>query len=178
MYVLFLRGINVGGHKKVSMAELKKILSDLGYNKIKTFLNSGNVVFEASGKLKKIHSDINAKLAQSFDFEVNSILRNSKDVLAMATSQIFANTKLKKEIRLYVSFLAKKNNAKIKIPYVSPDKSFKILKVENLNIYSVLDLSKSKTTEAMAVLEREFGSDITTRNYNTIVKIGSYLAEN
>ena len=45
-YVLLLRGINVGGNKKVPMAELKKALAALGFENIKTLLNSGNVVFE------------------------------------------------------------------------------------------------------------------------------------
>lgn len=48
--VAFLRGINVGGHHKVPMAELKTILTQLGCEHVKTILNSGNIVFETKKK--------------------------------------------------------------------------------------------------------------------------------
>ena len=47
-YVALLRGINVGGHHKVPMAELRKELENLGFTNIVTILNSGNVIFETS----------------------------------------------------------------------------------------------------------------------------------
>ncbi len=46
-YVAFLRGINVGGHKKVPMQQLHECMTEMGFTKIKTLLASGNVVFEA-----------------------------------------------------------------------------------------------------------------------------------
>ena len=45
--VAFLRGINVGRAKRVAMADLRKLLTDLGYGEVRTVLNSGNAVFEA-----------------------------------------------------------------------------------------------------------------------------------
>ena len=48
--VAFLRGINVGGHHKVPMAELKTTLVGMGFSNIKTLLNSGNVVFTAPAR--------------------------------------------------------------------------------------------------------------------------------
>jgi uncharacterized protein (DUF1697 family) len=49
-YVALLRGINVGGNKKVSMANLKKLFGKLGYKNVSTYINSGNVIFESSEK--------------------------------------------------------------------------------------------------------------------------------
>ncbi|HEX5798236.1 MAG TPA: DUF1697 domain-containing protein [Candidatus Saccharimonadales bacterium] len=46
-YVALLRGINVGGNNKVSMAELKKCFEELGFENVRTYINSGNVIFEA-----------------------------------------------------------------------------------------------------------------------------------
>jgi len=45
-YVAFLRGINVGGHHKVPMADLRKELEKLGFENVMTLLNSGNIIFE------------------------------------------------------------------------------------------------------------------------------------
>ena len=49
-YVAFLRGINVGGHHKVPMAELRLIMEELGFEKVITLLNSGNIIFDATTK--------------------------------------------------------------------------------------------------------------------------------
>ncbi len=50
-HVALLRGINVGKAKRVAMADLRALVADLGYGDVKTLLNSGNVVFTASGKV-------------------------------------------------------------------------------------------------------------------------------
>ena len=47
-FVALLRGINVGGHHKVPMAELRTELEKLGYSKVNTLLNSGNIIFKAA----------------------------------------------------------------------------------------------------------------------------------
>ncbi len=57
-YIAILKGINVGGHKKILMAELRVLLCELKeLDKVKTYIQSGNIIFSASG-------DSEAKLAQ------------------------------------------------------------------------------------------------------------------
>lgn len=51
-YIALLRGINVGGNNKVSMAELKECFESLGFKNVSTYINSGNVLFESSEKNK------------------------------------------------------------------------------------------------------------------------------
>lgn len=53
-YVAFLRGINVGGKSKVPMSELKKLFDELGFQNVRTYINSGNVIFEAF-KIRTMH---------------------------------------------------------------------------------------------------------------------------
>ncbi len=50
-YIAFLRGINISGKNKISMAELKKGLEELGFREVKTYLNSGNVIFSSDGDM-------------------------------------------------------------------------------------------------------------------------------
>ncbi len=47
-YVLLLRGINVGGRNKIVMAELRQAVADLGYDKVETYINSGNLFFDST----------------------------------------------------------------------------------------------------------------------------------
>ena len=68
-YIAFLRGINVGGHHKVPMAELKVEFTKLGYSNIITLLNSGNVIFNSdSANRQEIESRLTSQLETKFGF--------------------------------------------------------------------------------------------------------------
>lgn len=47
LYIALLRGINVGGHKVIKMAELKRVFESIGLKQVKTYIQSGNIVFES-----------------------------------------------------------------------------------------------------------------------------------
>ncbi|VAV85070.1 hypothetical protein MNBD_BACTEROID02-790 [hydrothermal vent metagenome] len=74
-------------------------------------------------------------------------------------------------MRLYVSFLMIDTPNTLKLPWISDDKSYKIIKNKERMVLSVLDLSKSKTPIAMKAFEQFFGKNNTTRNWNTIERI-------
>ena len=175
-YVAFLRGINVGGHHKVPMAELRKELEQLGFEKVITLLNSGNIIFETNpSDIKTLEKTISGHLEKAFGFLIPTIIRKSETIDQLLTDDPFKAIQLTKDIRLYVSFLKDEVLSNIELPWTSPDASFKIIRVSDKIIFSVLDLSVSKTTKAMEALENTFGSDITTRNWNTIVRIEKKL---
>ncbi|HSW48127.1 MAG TPA: DUF1697 domain-containing protein [Candidatus Saccharimonadales bacterium] len=178
-YVAFLRGINVGGNKKVPMSDLKTAFESLGFSNVRTLLNSGNAVFDAE---KADKEKIEKKLEKLFGFQISVILRTMDNIKKLVDSKPFDRIKITPLTRLYVTFLkdpppprlrrAGKSESKLKTPYESPDKSFKILKVTEGEVISLVTLSpKFNTTEAMKVLEKEFGNKVTTRNWNTIVKL-------
>ena len=69
-YVALLRGVNVGGKNKISMAELRICLQKLGFNEVSTFLNSGNALFSTSeSDTKKLSKQIEEALTDNFTFE-------------------------------------------------------------------------------------------------------------
>ena len=175
-FVAFLRGINVGGHHKVPMAELRKELEKLGCQNIVTLLNSGNIVFEAiSSDLAVLEKTISEHLERSFGFPVPVIIRTSEIISSSIKEQPFKDVTLTKDIRLYVSFLREEIQTDLILPWTSTDKSFTIIDIKDKTIFSVLDLSISKTPKAMLSLERYFGKDITTRNWNTIERLGKII---
>jgi uncharacterized protein (DUF1697 family) len=167
-YILFLRGINVGGNKKVPMADLKKLLLSLGFRNVKTYLASGNASFEA--EKKPTVAEIERQIEKTFGFSVDTVIRTLADLQKIRRSDPFADIDVTKQIRFYVTFLADKPASSLAIPYMSPDKSFWIPATKT-EIYSVLDLAIATTPEAMNILEKSYGKKITTRNWNTILKI-------
>ena len=171
-YIAFLRGINVGGNHKVPMADLRNIMTDLGYENVKTILNSGNVVFDCrQTNLPTIEATLEAQLSEAFGFPIPVILRTKNEITDLVRDNPFEKIEMHSDLRLYVSFLKTEPNVSISVPYISDDSSFQILEVRNCDVVSMLDLSKGKTVNGMNDLEKLFGKNITTRNWNTIIKV-------
>lgn len=172
-YVAFLRGINVGGHKKVKMDDLRRTFESLRLKDVKTFLVSGNVRFEAeeSNQLK-LKDTIEEKLKKVFGFEVNVMIRKFDHIRKWVDSNPFQKIRMTPDTRLYVTFLSEKLKSGMGAPYESPEKDFQILKVTKTEVFSVVYLSPHRrTVDVMSILEKRFGSNITTRNWNTVIKV-------
>lgn len=172
-YIAFLRGINLGSTHKVPMGELRKCFEALGFTDVKTLLNSGNVLF-SSDETDEVSfgKKIQDNLAKTFGFSVDTLIRTQKDIQEMVEKNPFKNITVTPETRLYVTFLFDTPKSTLKIPYESPEKNFKILEVSNNAVFSVLQLSeKYNTTDAMNIIGKEFGKNVTTRNWNTVVKM-------
>ena len=171
-YVAFLRGINVGGHHKLPMADLRAALETLEIKNTVTLLNSGNVIFDSiANDIESLEENISKKLEKTFGFSVPTLIRKSQTIHQLFTADPFRDIEVTKDIRLYVTFLRKETQSAIELPWISADNSYKIIEKRENAILSVLDLSVSKTPKAMKAFEEFFGKDITTRNWKTIERI-------
>lgn len=86
-YVALLRGINVGGNNKVPMKELKACFEHVGFDQVKTYINSGNVLFESSPtKPAEIADILEKEIKERFGFEVHVLVYNSDDFLNISSA--------------------------------------------------------------------------------------------
>ena len=86
-YVGLLRGINVGGHNRVVMADLKRVVEELGHTDVKTYVNSGNVVFDAEGRGSAKEGD---RLAGLIEQAIKTELGVSPAVLVRSATELAA----------------------------------------------------------------------------------------
>lgn len=172
-YIALLRGINVGGHHKVPMADLKTLLKKMKLTEIGTLLNSGNIIFESDLDLSRIDLEalLQNTLEKHFGFSIPVILREKAVIDELIHIDPFSNIEVTKDTRLYVSFLKEPSGVVLNTPWESDDGTFHIISYDGTTICSTLDLSRTKTVKGMDSLEKLFGKDITTRNWNTILKI-------
>lgn len=172
-YVAFLRGINVGGNNMVKMETLKTAFESMGFQQVKTILASGNVLFEtATTDNDTLSKRIGDTLEKTVGFAISVIVHSIEEIEHLADTDPFRGIAVTPQTRLYVTFLSEKPKSTLKIPYLSPEKDFNILQVSDSEVCSVLTVSKERgTVDAMKILEKEFGRNITTRNWNTIRKI-------
>lgn len=177
-YVALLRGINVGGHHTIPMADLRKTMEKMGFKKVQTLLNSGNVVFEGTFEPKTdLEEKLSAGLEKAFGFPIPALIRTADEIQELIRLQPFEAIEETKDTRLYVSFLNCDPESQIQLPWTSQDGAFRILSIQQKNICSVLDLSKTNTVKGMNALEKLFGkAAMTTRNWKTINRIVDKLS--
>lgn len=172
-YIALLRGINVGGHKKIPMADLRTLFESLGFANSKTLLASGNIAWDAEPTdTATMQATIARGIAATFGFAVDVIVLPRRQVEHLVTNDPFASIETTAATRLSVTFLAEPPTTTLDLPYHAPGLDFTILRVTDTAICSVLTLSATaKTPDAMQVLEALFGKRITTRTWETVRKL-------
>ncbi len=81
-YVALLRGINVGGKNKVVMSELREQVADAGYGNVRTYINSGNLLFEADAPRDEVAQSVEALLESHYPFPIRVALLSGQEYLA------------------------------------------------------------------------------------------------
>lgn len=87
-YVAFLRAVNVGG-RRVAMASARRVLEDLGYQDVDSYVNSGNLLFSTMNKVDELEDTIRAALEREFGFELTTFVRTAKQVQKLVDEKPF-----------------------------------------------------------------------------------------
>lgn len=172
-YAAFLRGINVGGHRSIKMADLRAAFTAQGFTDVKTVLASGNVRFAAAESVAAaLRYTIERCLKQEFGYDIPVLLRTVADLECLQQANPFEEVALTPQTRLYVTFLpAGETTRAMTLDDLSAD-GFTIVRATASEVCSVFTLSpKRSTIDLMSLLEREFGPNITTRTWNTITRL-------
>jgi uncharacterized protein (DUF1697 family) len=170
-YVALLRGINVGGKRRLPMAGLKTALESLGLENVVTYVQSGNVVFDAAGETaSELASRIEKRIERDFDLDVTVVLRTPAELANVAAGNPF----LKREAettKLHVVFLDRKPAAKA-VSQLDPDRSPPDeLEVGGREIYLHLPGGSARTKLTIDYIEKRLGVRGTQRNWNTVTKL-------
>jgi uncharacterized protein (DUF1697 family) len=91
--VLLLRGINVGSHKRISMADLRSLLSERGYADVKTYLQSGNVLVTSDRPPDEVGRDVTAAIAAALGHDVDVVVRTAPQMAEVAAADPFADVR-------------------------------------------------------------------------------------
>jgi len=90
-YVALLRAVNVGGTGKLPMSALKALCEDAGFTGVRTYIASGNVVFESGESEKKVQSKLDAKLKAHAGKPVGVIVRTAAEITGVVKRNPFAD---------------------------------------------------------------------------------------
>ncbi|WP_267242211.1 DUF1697 domain-containing protein [Streptomyces sp. PR69] len=172
-YAALLRGINVGGRRKVPMAALREVLAALGHTGVGTYLQSGNAVFSsASTDERAIAADLEKAIEDRFGFDVGCLVRSGDYLRAVIDSCPFPAGSLEGK-QLHVTFLSE-SVAPARLAPVDPQaflpEEFR-LGDRVLYLYLPEGMGRSKLAEALAKPSLFKGVTATSRNWNTVVRL-------
>ena len=165
-YVSLLRGVNVGGNKKVRMADLKALYESLGFNAVTTYVQSGNVIFDAaSTDSAGLIARMEAAIAAHFGFDVTVLLCTADDLRRVLENNPFHTAD---PAKLHVLFLAAlPTPAAVEMLTVpASDGEEWLLLEQKIYLYYPNGSGRSKMTGAY--FERALGVAASARNWNSV----------
>ncbi|MCF1595253.1 DUF1697 domain-containing protein [Streptomyces muensis] len=172
-YAALLRGINVGGSRKVPMADLRTLLTGLGHGGVRTYLQSGQAVFTADhGDEDSLAAELASAIEKQFGFAVDVIVRDHAYLRAVADNCPYPAAELEPK-QLHVTYFSAPVEAdrfaEIDQPAYLPEE-FR-LGDRALYLYAPNGLGRSKLAEILSRPRLNRGLIATSRNWNTVVKL-------
>lgn len=106
LYIALLRGINVGGHKVIKMADLKRVFESIGLKQVKTYIQIGNIVFESEEGINFLKDRIQSEIKKEFDFDVPVMLRTHDEFINIIKQCPYEVHSLLEGESVHIAFLA------------------------------------------------------------------------
>ncbi len=175
-FVSLFRSINVGGHHKIRMDELKELHESLGFKDVYPYIQSGNVVFNSDeADLARLRRQIEDGFEKKFGFHVEVFVRTSAELRDIIEKNPFQSQQSKESKWIVVLFLATRPDATAQEDllktYVGPEELFIVGK--ELYIYYINGIGRSKLSHSF--IEKKLKTVGTARNWNTILQLQKLL---
>lgn len=168
-YVALIRGINVAT-AQISMERLRRLFAACGYAKARTYIQSGNVVFEAAASPAACVGALEARLKRELSKPIGVVIRTPRELGAVLRSNPFLRSKGVEPARLSVAFLAERPSKAGIEALTAKDWGRDRFhhRGKELYLYTPDGFGRSKLA---ATFERLLGVGATVRNWNTVTKL-------
>jgi uncharacterized protein (DUF1697 family) len=173
-YISMLRGINVGANKRIKMGELRNLYRSLNFKDVKTFIQSGNVIFNSQYmNSSDLMDKIETKIKENLGFDVKILIMTKNQLKQVIDENPFKKEDIK---HLYVTFLSDApsenfiNEIKLNNGFKIKNKSDKFF-ISQKVIYIFLPDGYGKTKLNNNYFEKNLNVSATTRNWKTVNKL-------
>jgi uncharacterized protein (DUF1697 family) len=170
-----LRGINVGGNRRVPMEQLRALATGLGLEEVSTFIASGNLLFTSAEDPRALEPKLEAAIEEAFGFFVDVLVRTADAWDTLAASNPFTDAATARANLLHLGLakapLAVGAQATLRGVAVAPERLAVVGQALWLDYAS--GVARSKLTPK--VLDRAVGSTVTARNWKTVSTLSKLL---
>ncbi len=170
-YVALLRGINIGAKKRIAMADLKALVEGLGHTEVATYVNSGNVVFDAEAADETTLAEgIESALMTMHDLDVPVVVRSAVELASIVAANPFPQHADHPKT-LHVSFLSETPAADLVEALDRIEKGEDGYRVVGRNVYLHYPNGMSGAVFMVNGLDRALAVTSTSRNWRTVLKL-------
>lgn len=171
-YIALLRGINVSGHKIIKMETLRKVLEELNFKNVSTYIQSGNILFQSGEtSIPKLEKQITDLIFKHFSFDVPVTVVTPQDLKKIVNDNPYAAQQLEDPAQPYVSFLSE-------IPSVEKLELLKAIDFKGDNFVNIgktlyINYVKSAGDSKLSnvIIENKLKLRSTARNWKTVNKL-------
>jgi uncharacterized protein (DUF1697 family) len=170
--IALLRGVNIGGHHKIKMEELRKLFAAMKLRDAQTYVQSGNVVFRAEGRdTAGIERKIRAGIAKKFGFEVSVMVRTAEELREVVRRNPFAKRKEIEPTKFAVMFLGDDPGEEKRKLARQIDTKPEELVLRGREAYIYFPNGMARPKMSWPKIERVLGTSGTGRNWNSVMKL-------
>lgn len=174
-FIALLRGINVSGKNKIPMADLRSHIVSAGFEDVRTYVQSGNLLVSCKGgSVARVRDEVHQVIESEFGFHIPVMVRTPKQWRSVVAGNPYLAEGIDTK-RLYVAFLDRKSKptdaAKLDTIKLGPDG----YSLAGSEIYLDLPSGAGRTKLTNAAIEKKLGVVATTRNWRTVGQIDSML---
>lgn len=170
-YAAFLRGINVGGKNKIKMETLREVCTSIGFENVKTYINSGNVIFEtAKTDDKKLAAKIESAIEKEFGLQIKTIICSIAELENLVENNPFAG-QFERDKDLHVFFLDEEMPNEKRELLLSNNSENERFAVRGRKIFYLLKSSFSDSLMGKDYIGKRLKVSATARNWRTVNKV-------
>jgi uncharacterized protein (DUF1697 family) len=178
VHIALLRAVNVGGGNSVNMGELRDLLTELGFEGVRTLLQSGNLVFRSGPRTgSQIAAFLEKEAAKRLDLHTDFLVRTGKEWKGIITRNPFQDETKRDPAHLVVMFLKRPPSAENVEALQSTIRGPEIVSIDGKQAYIVYPAGIGRSRLTTAIIEKKFGTRGTARNWNTVLKLAFLAAE-
>lgn len=171
-YISLLRGINVSGHKKIKMADLRAHYEGLGFQAVKSYIQSGNLAFQTKKKDSlKIADTIKKMIQKEYGFEVSVLVFDNDYLMNAIEKNPYVQGDEENIKPYYVTFLDQLPDPALVEAVADFQHNNDLFQIIDTNIYVFSPDGYSRTKLTNNFFERKLKVAATTRNWRTVLKV-------
>lgn len=169
-YVAFLRGINVGGKTSIKMEELRKVFATLGFENIKSYIQSGNVVFETDETDEEKLTEMIGNAVETNFFKTPVMIRSLEEIKEIQANNPFSGEEFEDKL-FHVVFLSEMLSDEKEKLLLSQNKENEKFAVRGRNVYCLLRDGVADSLLGKKFIDNKLKTPATARNWRTVNKI-------
>lgn len=174
IWVALLRGINVSGHRLIKMAELQRMCEALGLGRVRTYIQSGNVLFESDEEREALRRRMEAQIEETFGFDVPVVLCTVDEMERIIANCPFAAGEGES---LHVALLAEAPPQEGIDRLAAVDTGSDEYRAIGSEVYLLYRQPSHKSKLTGALLEKKLGVAATARNWQTMTRLTAMARE-